>query len=498
MKFKQLPWIALITAMTLVISACGGAQQPAAAPTAAPAAPAAEAPTAAPAAEAPVATPTQVIEFAQEPTANQKVVVWMVRTGIDENKWERDVVQPAFAKANPDIFLKVINIAQADITVKREAMIAAKEPLHVWSTNWGGDGFASDRYRGLITDLTPLIERDKFDTTDYIPQILSIYKSEGKQWGLPFLTTGTYVYYNMKLFKDAGVEFPTSDWNDKSWTWDAFVALGKKLTKNYGDPNTGVYGASLDFWPKFDAVPFIWGQDVWSKDAMTTGFSDPIKLNIPPVISAYQKAHDLAFVDKVAPDPAVAQALDQLGGAFASGRVAMSMNGGWGHWSYKSLINDPNGFCWGVAPIPWGTPDANMRATIFTDPWVITAGMDAANTDLAWTFLKFLASPEQAKAYSLTSGAPPTRTSLLTEYYKQYEKCQPVDKFEQAFIGAFSHGRESTNHLLIKYDEASQVWDNAIGPFWNDPNAKATDLMPQLEKDVNDALSRIKTEVKKP
>jgi multiple sugar transport system substrate-binding protein len=495
MKFKKLPWVALICAVTLVISACGGGQQPAAAPTEAPAA---EAPTEAPAAEPAAPEPTQAVEFSQEPTAGQKVIVWMVRTGLQENRWESQVVLPAFAKAQPDIFVKVLNINQDDIAVKREAMIAAKEPLHVWSPNWGGDGFASDRYRGLITDLTPLIERDKFDTSDYIPEVFKIYQSEGKVWGLPFLTTGSYIYYNMKLFDDAGIPYPTSDWDDKSWTWDAFVALGKQLTKNYDDPNTGVYGiAAGDLWPKFDAVPFIWGKDPWAPAALETGFSEPITLNDPVIIDAYQKFHDLTYVDKVAPDDATGQALSQLGGAFQSGRVAMSMAGGWGHWSYKDLINDPNGFCWGVAPLPWGTPDANMRATIFTDPWAITAGMDAENTDLAWTFLKFLASPEQAREYSLTSGAPPTRTSLLTEYYKQYEKCMPADKFEQAFIGAFSHGRESTNHLLIKYDEASQVWDNAIGPFWSDPEAKAADLMPQLETDVNDALKRISEELKK-
>jgi multiple sugar transport system substrate-binding protein len=491
MKFKQLPWIALITSMMLVISACGGAQQPAAEPTAAPAAE----PTAAPAAEA-APEPTQAIEFAQEPAANQKVIVWMVRTGLQENRWESQIVLPAFAKAHPDIFVKVLNINQDDIAVKREAIIAAREPLHVWSTNWGGDGFASDRYRGLITDLTPLIERDKFDTSDYIPEVFAIYQSEGKQWGIPFLTTGTYVYYNMKLFDEAGIPYPTSDWSDKSWTWDAFVDLGKKLTKNYGDPNTGVYGIGTgSLWPKFDAVPFIWGKDVWSKEAMTTGFSDPIKLTDDITIQAFQKFHDLTYVDKVAPDASVGDALNQLGGEFQSGRVAMELSGGWGHWSYKDLINDPNGFCWGVAPIPWGTPDANMRATVFTDPWVITSGMDQENTDLAWTFLKFLASPEQAREYSLTSGAPPTRKSLLSEYYKQYEKCMPVNKFEQAFIGAFTYGRESTNHLLIKYDEASQTWDNAIGPFWNDPEAKAADLLPQLETDVNDTLKRIREEL---
>ena len=80
------------------------------------------------------------MQFDQEAPAGQKVVVWMVRAGPVENKWEKEVVLPGWQKANPDIFCKVLTIIQADIAVKREAMIAAKEPLDVWSPNWGGDG----------------------------------------------------------------------------------------------------------------------------------------------------------------------------------------------------------------------------------------------------------------------------------------------------------------------------------------------------------------------
>ena len=199
MKFKHSPLLALFAILMLVLSACGGATTPAAeAPTAAPAAapaaeaptaaPAAEAPTAAPAAEAPTAAPaaaeapapTQVMQFDQEAPAGAKVVTWMVRSGPDENRWEKEVVLPAWQKAHPDIFLKVLNIVQDDIAVKREAMIAAKEPLDVWSPNWGGDGFASDRTRGLLADLTPLIDRDKFDTSDFIPEIFKIYSERGQ------------------------------------------------------------------------------------------------------------------------------------------------------------------------------------------------------------------------------------------------------------------------------------------------------------------------------
>jgi multiple sugar transport system substrate-binding protein len=488
---KHSPWIMIFFALALVLSACGGAPAAQQGGTT----PAAEGPTAAPAAEAPAVTPTTVVEFAQEPASGQKVLVWMVRTGIEENTWQKNIVLPAYASAAPDVFVKVVSINQDDIAVKREAMIAAKEPLHVWSPNWGGDGFASDRFRGLLADLTPLIERDSFDTAAFIPEVFAIYNIEGKQYGIPFLTTGSYIYYNMKLFDEAGIPYPTSDWSDKSWTWDAFLDTAKKLTKNYDDPATAVYGTGTgSLWPKFDAVPMIWGKYPWSDEAMAAGFSDPITLTDETTAAAYQKFHDLAYVDKVAPDSAAGEALGQLGGEFQSGRVAMAFSGGWGHWAYKSLIDDPNGFCWGVAPIPWGSPDANVRATIFTDPWSVTAGMDQENTDLAWNFVKFLASPDQARQYSLTSGAPPTQGALLQEYYKQYEKCMPVDKFEQAFTGAFTHGTESSNHLLVKYDELSQVWGNIIDPFWSDPEAKAVDMLPQLEADVNDALQRVREE----
>lgn len=487
MRLKKYPWIVLFGALMLVLAACGGQQ---AAP------PAGEAPTTAPAAEAPAELPTAtpIAEFAQEPTADQKVLVWMVRINATENAWERDVVIPAYQQAAPDVFVKVLNINQDDIAVKREAMIAAKEPLHVWSSNWGGDGFASDRFRGLLTDLTPLIERDQWDTSDFIPEVFSIYTTEGKVWAIPFLTTGSYVYYNMKLFDEAGVPYPPSDWTDKSWTWDAFLETAQKLTKNPEDPNTAVYGGVNGLWPAFDSIPMIWGADPFTVDALEKGFSEPLTLTDGTTAAAFQAMHDLVYVHKVAPDAAATQALDQLGGAFLSGRVAMFMTGGWGHWNYKPIIDDPNGFCWGAAPLPWGTPDAEIRATIFTDPWVVTAGMDSENTDLAWNFVKFLGSAEQQAAYTAATGTPPVRQSLLNDYYKQYEKCVPAEKTKESFQGAFAHGRESSNHLLVKFDELSQTWDNLLSPFWNDPEARAEDLMPILETDVNAALERIRTE----
>src|SRR5207248_1903438 len=106
----------------------------------------------------------------------------------------------------------------------------------------------------------------------------------------------------------------------------------------------------------------------------------------------------------------------------------------------------------------------------------------------------FLTSPEQAAAYTKATGTPPTRSSLLTDYYKGFSKCMDPAKMKQVFEGAFSHGRESSNHLLVKWDSLNQAWGNLLTPFFSDPNAKAADVLPQVEQAVNDQLTKINQE----
>ena len=420
-------------------------------------------------------------------------IVWMVRTGPVENNWEETVVKPAWEEENPDIALNILIIDQPDIAVKREAMIAAGEPLHVWSTNWGGDGFASDRYRGLITDLTPLIERDQVDMSVFIPEVLDIYTSEGKVWGLPFLTTGSYVFYNMDIFDEAGIPYPTTDWEDQSWTWDVYLDLAKQLTVNYDDPTSAQYG-TIQNRQNIEGPAMIFGQFPWPEDAYDVGFADQITLNTPEVIDAYQKHHDLVHVDKVAPDDAATQALTQLGGAFESGRIAMTQNGGWGWWVYSPVTPEvEGGFCWGVAPVPWGSPDADTRAVLYTDPWVITRGLEGQELDDAWEFVKFLIREDNARSYMQATNTPPTQSLLQEEWFGQFG-CMDPESVKQVYQGAFAHGVESSNHLMVRWDELNQIWNNSLSAFFLDPEAQAADLMPALEEELNDALQRIAAE----
>lgn len=499
------PWsfLSVLTVLALALSACGGG-----APAGGDNAPAAAADTPAPSGGMGAVGPTATIPRIEGATAvlsratgvpriecqpDQREIVWMVRNSPVENRWENSVVRPDFQKAQPEICLNIQSINQPDIAVKRQAIIQAGQPLHVWSPNWGGNGFASDRVEGLLEDLTPLIQADNFDTSVFNAEILKIYQAEGKTYGLPFLTTGSYIYYNQKLLEDAGVETPPTNWDDKTWTWDKVIELSKKLTKNVGDRSNAQYGLGTAVL-NLEGPPSMWGNEVWTDEAYETGLSGPIKVTDEKSVASFQALHDAIHVHKVTPDPATTAALDNLGGAFATGRMAMAMSGGWGHWTWAELINDPNGFCWGVAPMPFGSPDAKNRTVIYTDPWSITSDLEDAEKQDAWTFVKFLVSEDQARKYMQSAGVPPTQTKLLGEYYKQFAKCMPEAKMKEVFEGAFTHGRESSNHLLVKWDELDRVWQNNLSSFWNNRNAKALPMLQKIETGTNQALEKIRNE----
>ncbi|WP_446909783.1 extracellular solute-binding protein, partial [Klebsiella pneumoniae] len=67
--------------------------------------------------------------------------------------------------------------------------------------------------------------------------LVKLYTYDGKHYGVPkdFDTIG--VFYNKKIFKDAGVELPTAD-----WTWDDFHDKAKKIS-DWGK-SKGIYGCA--------------------------------------------------------------------------------------------------------------------------------------------------------------------------------------------------------------------------------------------------------------
>jgi len=136
----------------------------------------------------------------------------------------------------------------------------------------------------------PLVrrERDNYDLSDFIPEVLDIYTIDGKVYGLPMLITGSFIFYHRDLFDAAGLKYPPTDWDDISWTHDAFVEKCGQLTSNTDDPEIAVFGCNLGFWPN-DTYAWLYGQDLYPDSTYQTGFASETYLDSDAAVETVEE-----------------------------------------------------------------------------------------------------------------------------------------------------------------------------------------------------------------
>lgn len=140
-------------------------------------------------------------------TSGQKLVYlrWMV----DGNPIRKEQIA-AFEKANPDIKIKP-DYPGGDVALEQKALtqIVGGDPPDVF-TAYSINFFRILCEKKALLDLTPYIQKYKVDMADFWPQLQSfIYYDDGKIYGLPDNMTDLVLFYNKRLFKEAGVPFPT-------------------------------------------------------------------------------------------------------------------------------------------------------------------------------------------------------------------------------------------------------------------------------------------------
>jgi multiple sugar transport system substrate-binding protein len=85
---------------------------------------------------------------------------------------------------------------------------------------------------GFLLPLDDLLKKAGYNAEAVFGKFLK--RIDGKLYYLPYEQSVHAVYYNKKIFKDAGVPYPKAP-----WTWDDYTAIAKKLTNK----DKGVYGS---------------------------------------------------------------------------------------------------------------------------------------------------------------------------------------------------------------------------------------------------------------
>jgi multiple sugar transport system substrate-binding protein len=307
-----------------------------------------------------------------------------------------------FFAANPeeaDARLRIVDAFQRrHPDIKARTVLSGPDPLQHISTYCAGGkcpdvlmaweftyaGFAD---RGVLLDLNTMLARDKAFAAQLKEQsVTSLYETftfDGGQYAFPEQWSGNFLFYNKKLFADAGVQPPPGRW-DQPWSFGEFLATAKTLTKRDRSGRVRQWGF-VDTWvASYAAGLFGMNNGVpWSTPRM-----NPTHLNFDhdAFIEGVQFYADLANKHKVAPTSSETQSMSTMD-LFSSGQAAMALGG---HWRYQTF-DRAEGLDFDVTVLPTGPRARAARSNIGTTGLAIAAS--SRRKEQAWEFLKFATGP---------------------------------------------------------------------------------------------------------
>ncbi|VBA58699.1 ABC transporter substrate-binding protein [Mycobacterium attenuatum] len=289
-----------------------------------------------------------------------------------------------FCRRHPDIRVRALLSGPGPLQQISTFCAGGKCPdvLMAWELSHAG---LADR--GAFLDLNTMLARDRGFAaelkSDSIVNLYDTFTYNGAQYALPEQWSGNYLYYNKRLFAEAGVRPPPTSW-EQPWGFAEFLNAARALTKRDATGRVSQWGFVDTFVPALSAGLFAMNNGVpWSSPQM-----NPNHLNFDQdaFIEAVQFYAELITTHKVAPTASELQstATPEL---FSSGRAAMALGG---HWRYQTF-DRADGLDFNVTTLPLGRNGHASCSNIGATGLAIAA--TSRRTEQAWEFVKFATGP---------------------------------------------------------------------------------------------------------
>ncbi|MCF6302366.1 MAG: extracellular solute-binding protein [Devosiaceae bacterium] len=310
-----------------------------------------------------------------------------------------DILIENFEAANPDITVIQTTFPYADYRTKVAASIPAGQGPDVVQLfyGWLNDYVDADLIRPLPTDMFPPEQIE----AEFFPMVQAM-KRDGAYMALPTAVRALALFYNKRLFEEAGIEAPPE-------TLDELVDIAAALTKRDGSGNITQVGITTGM----NAQDHHWWREVLVRQFGGSPYTDDYKTvtyNDAAGIAALQWYADLETTHGVTQSGF----MDEPQAAFKAGRAGMHIDG-----SFRiGALNSTRGLEWGVAELPAG-PDG-MRSN-YSSYWVnaVTSKAEGEKQEAALKFMAYLTSDEAMQIWLETVGELPAKpTAALTDANK--------------------------------------------------------------------------------
>ncbi|WP_223427556.1 extracellular solute-binding protein [Tateyamaria pelophila] len=302
-----------------------------------------------------------------------------------------------FEAANPDITVTMTHFPYADYRTKVAAAIPAGEGPDVVQLfyGWLNDYVEAELIQPLPADSFPAARID----AEFFPMVQAM-KDGDAYWALPTAVRSLALFYNERLFEEAGIESPPE-------TLVELLDAAEKLTKRDGAGNITQVGITAG----------MTAQDHhWWREGLVRQYGGEPYLDDYKTVN-YNTESGLAALDFYTnlfmnenPVSAIGF-MDEPQAAFKAGRAGMHIDG-----SFRiGSLDGTRGLKWGVTELPSGLDGARSN---YSSYWVnaITTKAEGEKYDAAVKFMEYITSDEAMQIWLDTVGELPAKPSVgMTE-----------------------------------------------------------------------------------
>jgi multiple sugar transport system substrate-binding protein len=325
---------------------------------------------------------------------------------------------------------------------------------------------------GAWLDLGQYIARDKVSLDQFPATVRQYTEYKGKRCSMPVLADAYGLYYNKKMFADAGITAPPK-------TLDELADVAKKLTKRSADGTIQVAGF-LPEWGFYENSPAHLGPMVggkWLNNDGTSAIGGDA--NWQTLLKWQKSLVDWYGYDKLEAFRATLGDEYSDANAFQKGQVAINIDGEYRIAFAKDQAKDLQ---FGVAPIP--TASSDLYGSGYVTGNVIGISRNAKNPEAAWELIKYLTANTAAivKLANSLKNIPSTKDALAS-------KDLQLEAEFKTFIDIFNHPKSTTTPPSAAgpaYQETFQNWCLE----WQ--SGKVSDLpgaLKDVDKNINSLLA---------
>ncbi len=336
------------------------------------------------------------------------------------------------------------------------------------------------------------IESSDYDTTPLLPRALLAYQTEGVQWGMPFNVSNPVLYYNRKMFEEAGLDPDVSPVSLEQLraTSQALVdsgAAGTGIALDSGVDSGG--GWFLEQWFARAGEPYADNGNGRLAPATRVLYAGPFGVEVMTYVQSLindglavtvgdnPQGQD-ALLKLADPDAPAAMAIAT---SAALGTVLDALGGG--------LIPGLTPADVGVGPMPG--PGETESATVGGGALYLTAGKGDEEVAAAWDFITYLVKAETQSEWAARSGyAPVNQGALRLDPLRATYRDDPRFKVSYDQVVAGADDFAAVGPVIGPLREVRSVTASAVAAIFNGADvasslADAADQSDALIADYN-------------